>query len=151
MGPVTVTTTVLKIIAVVSFPPCFTIIDDTDKLMENFRITKLTFLHDSCRCSSTFAYTLTWACAFFLYLINIFKMAAELYRGVLSSLPGMKPNFSSPLLYYACLLSQPSTNHSFPKPHGQVSTRLLEITFDGNLKSCDCVLTTVLPMIPYDA
>ena len=31
------------------FSPCFTIIGDTGKLMENFRITKVTFLHDVCR------------------------------------------------------------------------------------------------------
>ena len=31
------------------FSPCFTIIGDTGKLIENFRITKLTFLHDVCR------------------------------------------------------------------------------------------------------
>ena len=31
------------------FFPCFTIIGDTGKLMENFRITKGTFLHDFCR------------------------------------------------------------------------------------------------------
>ena len=30
------------------FFPCFTIIGDTGKLMENFRITKVTFLHDVC-------------------------------------------------------------------------------------------------------
>ena len=28
--------------------PCFTIIGDTGKLMENFRITKVAFLHDVC-------------------------------------------------------------------------------------------------------
>ena len=31
------------------FSPCFTIIGDTGTLMENFRITKVTFLHDICR------------------------------------------------------------------------------------------------------
>ena len=31
------------------FFPCFTIIGDTGKLMENVRITKVTFLHDVCR------------------------------------------------------------------------------------------------------
>ena len=49
---VTVTNNVLthfffgKIFAVVSFFACFTIIGDTGKLMENFRITKVTFLHE---------------------------------------------------------------------------------------------------------
>ena len=50
---VTVTNNVLthfvKMFAVVSFFPCFTIIGDIGKLMENFSITKVTFLHDVCR------------------------------------------------------------------------------------------------------
>ena len=31
------------------FFPCFTIIGDSGKRMENFRMTKVTFLHDFCR------------------------------------------------------------------------------------------------------
>ena len=31
------------------FFPCFTIIGDTGTLMENFRITKVAFLHEFCR------------------------------------------------------------------------------------------------------
>ena len=41
--------TFLTIFAVVKFLPCFTIIADTDKFTENFRMTKVTFLHDFCR------------------------------------------------------------------------------------------------------
>ena len=41
---------ILKIFAVmIEFCPCFTIIGDTGKLMETFRITKVTFLNDVCR------------------------------------------------------------------------------------------------------
>ena len=46
--------TFLKIFAVVKFLPCFTIIGDTGKLKENFRMTKVTFLHDFCRWASIF-------------------------------------------------------------------------------------------------
>ena len=46
---VTVTNNLLKSFTVVNILPCFTIIGDIGKLMENFRITKLTFLHDFCR------------------------------------------------------------------------------------------------------
>ena len=41
--------TFLKIFAVVKCLPCFSIIADTGKLKENFRMTKVTFLHDVCR------------------------------------------------------------------------------------------------------
>ena len=40
--------TFLKIFAVVTVLPCFTIIADTGKLTENVRMTKVTFLHDFC-------------------------------------------------------------------------------------------------------
>ena len=40
--------TFLKFFAVVKFLPCFTIIANTGKLTENFRMTKVTFLHDFC-------------------------------------------------------------------------------------------------------
>ena len=40
--------TFLKIFTVVKVLPCFTIIADTSKLTDNFRITKVTFLHDLC-------------------------------------------------------------------------------------------------------
>ena len=39
----------LKIFAVVKCLLCFSIIADTGKLKENFRMTKVTFLHDVCR------------------------------------------------------------------------------------------------------
>ena len=80
--------TFLKIFAVVQCLPCFPIIADTGKLIKNFRITKGTFLHKFCLWASTFSYTLTWVCVLdcstLLYLIKIFKMAAELYKGVFS-------------------------------------------------------------------
>ena len=41
--------TFFKIFAVVKCLPCFSIIADTGKLKENFRMTKVTFLHDFCR------------------------------------------------------------------------------------------------------
>ena len=41
--------TFLKIFSVVKCLPCFSIIADTGKLKENFRMTKVTFLHDVCR------------------------------------------------------------------------------------------------------
>ena len=41
--------TLLKSFAIVNVLPCFTIIGYSGKLMENFRITKVTFLHDFCR------------------------------------------------------------------------------------------------------
>ena len=56
--------TFLTILAVVKCLPCFTIIADTGKLAENFRMANVTFLHDLCRSASNFSYTLTWACAF---------------------------------------------------------------------------------------
>ena len=78
--------TFLKIFAIVKFLPCFPIIADTGKLIKNFRITK-PFLHEFCLGASTFSYTLTWACVLdystLLYLIKIFKMAAELCKRVL--------------------------------------------------------------------
>ena len=78
--------TFLKIFAVVKCLPCFPIIADTGKLIKNFRITKGTFLHEFCLGASTFSYTLTWACVLdcstLLYLIKIFKMAAELCKRV---------------------------------------------------------------------
>ena len=40
--------TFLKIFAVLKCLPCFTIIADTGKLKENFRMTKVTFRHDFC-------------------------------------------------------------------------------------------------------
>ena len=79
--------TFLKIFAVVKLLPCFPIIADTGKLIKNVRITKGTFLHEFCLGASTFSYTLTWACVLdcstLLYLIKIFKMAAELCKRVL--------------------------------------------------------------------
>ena len=65
-----------------SFFPCFTIIGDTSKLMEIFRITKMTFLHNVCRWASTFSYINMGMCFCLLYLIKIFKMAAELCKDV---------------------------------------------------------------------
>ena len=56
--------TFMKIFAIVKYLPCFTIIADTGKFTENFRMTEVAFLHDFCRWASTFSYTLTWACAF---------------------------------------------------------------------------------------
>ena len=53
--------------------------------MENFRITKVTFLHDVCRSASTFSYRPyinMGMCFCLLYLIKISKMAAERYKGV---------------------------------------------------------------------
>ena len=41
--------TFLKIFAIVKFLPCFSIIAATGKLAENFRMTKVTCLHDFCR------------------------------------------------------------------------------------------------------
>ena len=80
--------TFLKIVAVVKCLPCFTIIADTGKHINNFRITKGTFLHEFCLGASTLSYTLTWACVLdcstLLYLIMIFKMAAELCKRVLA-------------------------------------------------------------------
>ena len=65
------------------FFPCFTIIGDTGKRMEKFRITKVTFLHDVCRERQLFPiYNNMGMCFCLLYLIKIFKMAAELYKGV---------------------------------------------------------------------
>ena len=40
--------TFLKIFAVVKFLPCFPIIADTGTFINNFRITKGTFLHEFC-------------------------------------------------------------------------------------------------------
>ena len=67
-----------------SYFPCFTIIGDTGKLMEKFRITKVTFLHNVCMPLSVdfFLYINMGMCFCLLYLIKIFKMAAELYKGV---------------------------------------------------------------------
>ena len=73
-----VLTHILKIFVVVSFFPCFTIIGD--KLAENFRITKVTFLPLSV---DFFLYINVGMCFCLLYLIKILKMAAELYKGVL--------------------------------------------------------------------
>ena len=41
--------TFLKIFPVVKCLPCFSIIADTGKRAENFRVTEVTFLHDFCR------------------------------------------------------------------------------------------------------
>ena len=82
--------TFLKIFAVVKILPCFPIIADTGKLIKNFRITKGTFLHEFCLGASTDSYTLTWACVLdcstLLYLIKIFKMAAELGKRVFENI-----------------------------------------------------------------
>ena len=44
-----VLTHIFEDFAVMSCFTCFTIIGDTGKLMEDFRITKVTFPHDVCR------------------------------------------------------------------------------------------------------
>ena len=86
MGDIIVTVTnnvlhtFLKNFAVVKLLSYFTIIADTGKLEENFRMTKVTFLP----LSVDFFLYINMGTAFqLLYLIKIFKMAAELCKGVL--------------------------------------------------------------------
>ena len=43
---------------------CFKIIVDTRKIMENFHMTKVTFLHHFCRWALTFSYSNIWAHCF---------------------------------------------------------------------------------------
>ena len=79
--------TFLKTFAVVKFLPCFTIIADTGKLMENFRMSdegdiSTRFLPLSV---DFFLYINMSMWFWLLYLIKIFKMAAELCKAVLTS------------------------------------------------------------------
>ena len=80
--------TFLTFFAVVKLLPCFPIISDTGKLTENFRMAKghgegdisTRFLPLSV---DFFLYINMGICFQLLYLIKIFKMAAELCKGVL--------------------------------------------------------------------